>query len=111
MKNATQIHETAIVDFLHHEGCTSICLDNGSITARRPGRDGRLYPLSIDIYEDDSRDVNSPMRFRARVARCFGLPVTSHHGDTVEAALAAIQWGPLDRIAIPTAPPELAGVL
>lgn len=109
MKNATRLHENTIVDFLHREGCTSIRLDNGSIAARRPGRDGRLYPLSIDIYEDDSRDANSAMRFRARVARCFGLPVTSHHGDSVESALAAVQWGPLDRFAIASAPTVLAG--
>jgi len=111
MKNATRIHEPEIVDFLLNEGCSSIRFEKGSLVALRPARDGRLRPLSIDVYEDDDPATPPGLRFRARVARRYGLPVSSHHGDSVCGALAAVQWETLARPSVASQPPPLAGVL
>lgn len=114
MKNATQQHERRIATFLSNLGCTSIQFKNGSLFALRPGRDGRLYPLSIDLYEEDSLPSDSDLRFRARAARRFGLPVSSHHGQSIESALADIHWATLDRPLVPRQPqmqPVIAGVM
>lgn len=111
MKNATPHNEGRIDAYLLRAGCTQIRLENGSLVALRPGRDGRLYPLSIDLYEDESVPADSPLRFRARAARRFGLPVTYSHGECPEAALAAVAWSALDRPPIPQPQPVLAGVL
>jgi hypothetical protein len=94
MKNSTRMHERDVVEYLSTQGCTSIRFEEGSIVALRSGEDGQLYPLSIDIYEDKEREDGQ--RFRARVARRFGLPVSLRHGFSVRAALGAIQWRNLD---------------
>ena len=111
MKNATPLHERIVAGFLRSAGCTKLRLENGSLVALRPGRDGRLYPLSVDVYEDDSIPAGSPLRFRARAARRFGLPVAYAHGPSVESALAAIEWIALDRPPIPQPQPALTGAL
>jgi hypothetical protein len=115
MKNATQQHERRIKVFLSNLGCTSIQLKNEGLVALRPGRDGRLYPLSIDLYEEEGQPSGSDLRFRARAARRFGLPVSYHHGESIEDALGAIQWANLDRPLVPRVPlplsrPLLAGM-
>ncbi len=103
MKNATRQYERRITSFLSDLGCTSVQFKDGSIVALRPGRDGRLYPLCIDLYEEDEMPSGSDLRFRARAARRFGLPVSYHHGQSVEDALGAIQWTSLDRPLVPWA--------
>lgn len=97
MKNATRLHEREIVEFLEEIGCSSIMFENGSIVALRDGKDGRTYPLVVDVYEEDDRGKPGAPRFRARAARRFGLPVTYHHGDDVRATLEGIQWTTLDK--------------
>ncbi len=111
MMNATRLHEREIVEFLQQQGCSSIQFKDGSIVALRTGRDGRLYPVSIDIYEEDPRGAPSALRFRARAARRFGLPVTYHHADTLRSALAGIHWPTLDRPLLRPSTSHLAGVL
>jgi hypothetical protein len=111
MKNATSLHEGRIGGLLQAAGCTQVHLENGSLVALRPGRDGRLYPLSIELYEDDSAPAGSSRRFRARASRRFGLPVTCAHGDCPEVALSAVEWTLLDVPPSPQPVAPLAGVV
>ncbi|MFT7668234.1 MAG: hypothetical protein ACI8X5_000923 [Planctomycetota bacterium] len=111
MKNATQNHQDQIAIILSGMGCSAVKLGSQTIVASRPGRDGRTYSLSVDIYEDLARAANSPLRFRARVSRQFGLPVCSHHGASVEDALSSVQWHTLDRSGSVTAAGPMAGVI
>jgi hypothetical protein len=110
MKNATRLHKREIVEFLTERGCSSIHFENGSIVALRTGRDGRLYPVSVDLYEEDPHGADPALRFRTRAARRFGLPVTYNHGDTVLSALAGIHWPTLDRPLTRPAGPTLSEV-
>lgn len=111
MNNATSLHEREIIQFLQEHGCSSIEIEGGTLVALRTGRDGRLYPLSIDIYEEDPQGAPSAHRFRARAARRFGLPVTYHHGQDVRSALEGIDWGTLDRPLTRAVSSTLVGVL
>ncbi len=111
MKNATSRHEGRIGGRLQAAGCTQIHVENGSLVALRPGRDGRLYPLSVEVYEDELAPVGSPRRFRARASRRFGLPVTCAHGTCPEEALAAVEWRLLDVPPGPQPRTPLVGVV
>jgi len=111
MKNATQLYEQGIREFLSSNGCESIRLEGGSLIALRTGGDGRAYRLRVDLYEDDAPSAPPSRRFRARAERRFGLPVSANHGDSVQAALASLQWPTLDHGSIPPHPPLIAGVL
>jgi hypothetical protein len=111
MKNATQLYERGIREFLSTKGCQSIHIEKGSLVALRVGGDGRVYHVSIDLYEDDTPETTPSRRFRARAARRFGLPVSANHGTSVEAALEALQWRTLDCYKVPPQVPVLAGVI
>lgn len=111
MKNATRLYERGIREFLSMTGCESIHIEQGTIVALRPGKDGRKYQVSIDLYEDDQATEKPTRRFRARAARRHGLPVSANHGTSVQAALEALPWQTLDRHAIIPPPPVIAGVL
>ncbi len=111
MKNATQLYEQGIREFLSTNGCQAIRIEQGSLIALRTGGDGREYRLSVDLYEDDAPSGEPSRRFRARAARRFGLPVSANHGDSVQAALAALQWQTLDHGSIRPQPPMIVGVL
>jgi hypothetical protein len=111
MKNATRLHKRAIVGFLEDMGCASIKFEEESIIALRSGKDGRTYPLVVDIYEEDDRGKPGAPRYRVRAARRFGLPVTYHHGEDVLGALEGIQWATLDRSLTRAANSPLSGVL
>ncbi len=104
MKNSTQLHERRISTTLANLGCTAIESKSSGLIALRMGTDEQLYPISVEVYEDESADAADPHRFRARVSRQFGLPVVYHHGMTIDAALASVRWRLLDRPPISVAP-------
>jgi hypothetical protein len=104
MKNSTQIHECHIKSALTELGCTAIESNLNGLIAVRMGNDNQSYPISVELYEEESAQATDPQRFRARVSRQFGLPVVYHHGATVDEALASVQWRLLDRSPVSTSP-------
>lgn len=110
MKNATRSHQGEAEPFLKLAGCTSIRLEGSGLIAMRPNAEGRSYPVHIEIYEEPTSSSPKVPRFRVRVARQFGLPTSSHHGDSVRSALAAVRWQDLDRPLIEAKSERLAGV-
>lgn len=111
MKNATQLYEQGIREFLSSNGCESIRLERGSLIALRTGGDGRAYRLRVDLYEDETPSVPPSRRFRARAERRFGLPVSANHGGSVQAALESLPWLTLDHCSLSPHPALIAGVL
>jgi hypothetical protein len=110
MKNATQLHESGIVEFLEQQGCEALRYRKGTVIALRPARSGGTYRVSVELYEDEAA-ADPTRRFRARAARRFGLPVSARYGATPDEALANVQWRVLDSFSLPAPRPIIAGLL
>ena len=111
MKNTTALHHTRIDDLLRSAGCTDVHVEGETLVALREGSNGRVYPLSVDLYEDETGPQGDVMRYRIRASRRYGLPVTCSHGSCPEEALAAVEWMLLDLPQNPEPVGALAGVV
>ena len=110
MKNATQLHESGIVEFLRTHGCESVQRRKGSVVARRNAPGGSSYRLTVELFEDDP-GAPADRRFRARAARRFGLPLRAHYGATPAEALERLEWHVLDSFRLPMPSQRIAGLL
>lgn len=110
MKNATQLHEPGIVEFLRAKGCESVRVDSGRVCARRRSPAGTSYPLTVELFEDDAPGP-SRQRYRARAARRHGLPLSAHYGATPTEALERLEWHLLDAFELPMPSQRFGGLV